>query len=293
MPTLSLGSAAVVVVTKLWKRLIGIIGGSGLGDLDILEQRIVKCVDTPFGKPSDALILGKIKKVHCVLLARHGRRHTIMPTNVNYRANIWALKQEGCTHIIATTACGSLQEEIQPGDIVIIDQFIDRTTKRHQTFYDGSSASPVGVCHIPMADPFCQKTREVLLDVVKKLGIKHHAKGTMVTIEGPRFSSRAESLMFRQWQGDVINMTTVPEVALAKEAGICYASIAMATDYDCWKEHEEAVSVEKVLKIMKENANKALSILLTAIPQVASMNWAENIKSLRVSQEGSVMLPKH
>ncbi|XP_048448871.1 S-methyl-5'-thioadenosine phosphorylase, partial [Rhincodon typus] len=115
-----------------------------------------------------------------------------------------------------------------------------RTTKRHQTFYDGSSASPVGVCHISMADPFCRKSREVLLDVVKKLGIRHHEKGTMVTIEGPRFSSRAESLMFRHWQGDVINMTTVPEVVLAKEAGICYASIAMATDYDCWKEHEEA-----------------------------------------------------
>ncbi|XP_078425586.1 S-methyl-5'-thioadenosine phosphorylase [Cetorhinus maximus] len=272
---------------------IGIIGGSGLGDLDILEEKTEKCVDTPFGKPSDALILGKIKKVHCVLLARHGRGHTIMPTHVNFQANIWALKQEGCTHIIATTACGSLQEEIQPGDIVIIDQFIDRTTKRHQTFYDGSSASPVGVSHIPMADPFCRKTREVLIDVVKKLGIKHHAKGTMVTIEGPRFSSRAESLLFRQWQGDVINMTTVPEVVLAKEASICYASIAMATDYDCWKEHEEAVSVEKVLKVMKENANKALSIILTAIPRIACMDWSEIIKSLRVSQEGSVMLPKH
>ncbi|XP_067839404.1 S-methyl-5'-thioadenosine phosphorylase isoform X2 [Heptranchias perlo] len=272
---------------------IGIIGGSGLGDLDILEEKTEKCVDTPFGKPSDTLILGKIKKINCVLLARHGRGHTIMPMNVNFRANIWALKQEGCTHILATTACGSLQEEIQPGDIVIPDQFIDRTTRRQQTFYDGSPTSPAGVCHISMAEPFCTKTREALIDVVKKLGIRHHAKGTMVTIEGPRFSTRAESLMFRQWGGDVINMTTVPEVVLAKEASICYVSIAMSTDYDCWKEHEEVVCMEKVLKVMKENANKALSIILTAVPQIASMDWSESIMNLRASQEASVMLPKH
>uniref|UniRef100_UPI00398EEAA3 S-methyl-5'-thioadenosine phosphorylase n=1 Tax=Pristiophorus japonicus TaxID=55135 RepID=UPI00398EEAA3 len=272
---------------------IGIIGGSGLSDMDILEEKTEKYVDTPFGKPSDALILGKINKIDCVVLARHGRGSNIMPTNVNFRANIWALKMEGCTHVIATTACGSLQEQIQPGDIVILDQFIDRTTKRHQTYYDGNLTSPIGVCHIPMADPFCRKTREVLIDVVKKLGIRHHAKGTMVTIEGPRFSSRAESLMFRQWHCDVINMTTVPEVVLAKEAAMCYVSIAMATDYDCWKEHEEAVTVEKVLKIMKENANKALTIILTAIPQIACMDWSESIRNLRASQEGAIMLPKH
>ncbi|XP_042572220.1 S-methyl-5'-thioadenosine phosphorylase [Cyprinus carpio] len=221
---------------------IGIIGGSGLDDPDILEGRTERYVVTPFGKPSDALILGKIKNVDCVLLARHGRQHTIMPTNVNYQANIWALKEEGCTHLLVTTACGSLREDIQPGDIVLIDQFIDRTTKRVQTFYDGQPTSHPGVCHIPMAEPFCNRTREVLMEVAQGLGVKCHTRGTMVTIEGPRFSSRAESLMFRQWGADVINMTTVPEVVLAKEAGLCYASIAMATDYDCWKEHEEAVS---------------------------------------------------
>ncbi|XP_036957350.1 S-methyl-5'-thioadenosine phosphorylase isoform X1 [Acanthopagrus latus] len=219
---------------------IGIIGGSGLDDPDILEGRTERYVDTPYGKPSDALILGKIKNVECVLLARHGRQHTIMPSNVNFQANIWALREEGCTHLLATTACGSLREEIQPGDIVIIDQFIDRTTKRAQTLHDGQPTSPPGVCHIPMAEPFCNRTREVLVEVARTLGIKCHVRGTMLTIEGPRFSSRAESLMFRQWGADVINMTTVPEVILAKEAGLCYASIAMATDYDCWKEHEEA-----------------------------------------------------
>ncbi|XP_032873723.1 S-methyl-5'-thioadenosine phosphorylase [Amblyraja radiata] len=272
---------------------IGIIGGSGLGDMDILEEKCEKHVDTPFGKPSDVLVVGKIKNINCVLLARHGRGHSIMPTNVNYQANIWALKNEGCTHIIAATACGSLQEDIQPGDIVIIDQFIDRTTKRHQTFYGGSPTNPVGVCHISMADPFCKRSREVLIDVVKKLGIKHHTKGTMVTIEGPRFSSRAESLMFRQWGGDVINMTTVPEVVLAKEAGISYVSIAMATDYDCWKESGDVVTVEMVLKVMKENANTALKIILAAVAQIASMDWQESIKNLKASQEASVMLPTH
>ncbi|XP_066576441.1 S-methyl-5'-thioadenosine phosphorylase [Amia ocellicauda] len=272
---------------------IGIIGGSGLDDPDILEGRSEKYVDTPYGKPSDALIVGKIKNVDCVLLARHGRQHTIMPTNVNYQANIWALKEEGCTHLVVTTACGSLREEIQPGDIVIIDQFIDRTTKRPQTFYEGSPTSPPGVCHIPMAEPFCNKTREVILEVARNLGVKCHPKGTMLTIEGPRFSSRAESLMFRQWGADVINMTTVPEVVLAKEAGLCYASIAMATDYDCWKEHEEAVCVDNVLKTMKENANKAASILLTVIPQISKMDWSQTMKSMKTVVQSSVMLPKH
>uniref|UniRef100_A0A3Q2Q0C7 S-methyl-5'-thioadenosine phosphorylase n=1 Tax=Fundulus heteroclitus TaxID=8078 RepID=A0A3Q2Q0C7_FUNHE len=238
-------------------------------------------------QPSDALILGKIKNVECVLLARHGRQHTIMPSNVNFRANIWALREEGCTHLVATTACGSLREEIQPGDIVIIDQFIDRTTKRHQTLYDGQPTSPPGVSHIPMAEPFCNKTRELLVEVARSLGVKCHVRGTMLTIEGPRFSSRAESLMFRQWGADVINMTTVPEVVLAKEAGLCYASIAMATDYDCWKEHEEVVCVDNVLKTMKENANKASSILLTAIPQISQMDWTQTTKNLKVSRPQS------
>ncbi|EPQ20233.1 S-methyl-5'-thioadenosine phosphorylase [Myotis brandtii] len=260
---------------------IGIIGGTGLDDPEILEGRTEKYVDTPFGKPSDALILGKIKNVDCVLLARHGRQHTIMPSKVNYQANIWALKEEGCTHVIVTTACGSLREEIQPGDIVIIDQFIDRTTMRPQTFYDGSHSCARGVCHIPMAEPFCPKTREVLTETAKKLGLRYHSKGTMLTIEGPRFSSRAESIMFRTWGADVINMTTVPEVVLAKEAGLCYASIAMATDYDCWKEHEEVVSVDRVLKTLKENANKAKSLLLTTIPQIGSMEWSETLHNLK------------
>ncbi|XP_010724537.2 S-methyl-5'-thioadenosine phosphorylase [Meleagris gallopavo] len=163
-----------------------------------------------------------------------------------------------------------------------------RTNKRHCTLYDGQSCSLSGVCHIPMSEPFCTKTREVLIETAKKLGLQCHSKGTMITIEGPRFNSRAESLMFRSWGADVINMTTVPEVILAKEAGMSYASIAMATDYDCWKEHEEAVSVDKVLKTLKENANKATSILLSAIPQIGSMEWTDTLHTLKVSTWRSV-----
>lgn len=158
-----------------------------------------------------------------------------MPSHVNYRANIWALKEEGCTHIIVTTACGSLKEEIAPGDLVFLDQFIDRTYKRESTFYDSMPDSPAGICHMQMDEPFCKHTRDVFIRAARKLQLRYHEKGTAVTIEGPRFSSKAESNMFRSWGGDVVNMTTVPEVCLAKELGICYGSIALPTDYDCWK----------------------------------------------------------
>ena len=159
-----------------------------------------------------------------------------MPSLVNYRANIEALRQQGCTHIVATTACGSLREHIHPGEIVILDQFIDRTHRRDQTFYDGKDGSPSGICHLQMDKPFCEHTRSVLIETAKKLGMTCHERSTTVTIEGPRFSSKAESMMFRGWGCDVVNMTTVPEVCLAKEAGICYASIGLPTDYDSWKD---------------------------------------------------------
>ena len=161
---------------------------------------------------------------------------------VNYRANIWALKQEGCTHIIVTTACGSLREHIHPGDIVILDQFIDRTFKREPSFYDGNPTSPNGICHLQMDRPFCEKTQQILIRAAKYLELNVHEKGVAVTIEGPRFSTKAESLMFRSWGGDVVNMTTVPEACLAKEVGLCYASIALPTDYDSWRDEGEPVS---------------------------------------------------
>jgi len=271
---------------------IGLICGSGLDNPDILEQREEKFVKTPFGAPSDALVIGRIQGVDCVILSRHGRDHTIMPSNVNYRANVWALQQEGCTHLLVTSACGSLQEEIKPGELVILDQFIDRTVKREMTFYDGSTGSPPGVCHIPMHTPFCSKTRKILMEVAKDLGFPCHAKGTCVTIEGPRFSSRAESNMFRAWGAHLVNMTLVPEVVLANEAGLCYAAIGMATDYDCWKEHEESVSVDAVLATFAANAKKVTQLIVQTIPRLASTDFSEDIKNRRDVLKTSIMLPK-
>lgn len=167
-----------------------------------------------------------------------------MPSNVNYRANLWALREEGCSHVVVTTACGSLQEEVHPGDCVILDQFIDRTTKRISTFYDGLLGSPKGVCHIPMDTPFCERTREIIIQAATVLGSFNsvHRRGTVLTIEGPRFSSQAESNLWRQFGAHVVNMTTVPEVCLARELALCYAAIALPTDYDSWHQSQESVS---------------------------------------------------
>ncbi|XP_071953170.1 S-methyl-5'-thioadenosine phosphorylase-like [Antedon mediterranea] len=274
---------------------IGIIGGTGLDNPELILERKEHYVDTPFGKPSDALIHGKIKDVNCVLLPRHGRDHTIMPSNVNYRANIHALVAAGCTHILASTACGSLQQNIVPGQFLILDQFIDRTTKRIQTFYDGEASSPEGVCHTPMHSPFCEDTRQILIKAAEKAGIECHKRGTALTIEGPRFSSRAESILFHKWGADVINMTTVPEVVLAKEKGICYASFAMATDYDSWRDDDKAehVNVEVVMSIIKENGEKAKKLLLEAIPMIAKQDWTQVIAETKAVAAGSVMgIPK-
>lgn len=270
---------------------IGIIGGSGLDDSQILESRSERVVATHFGNPSDVLIEGKIAGVDCVLLARHGRNHSIMPSNVNYRANIWALKTLGCTHVIVSTATGSLKESIQPGDIIIPDNFIDRTTKRAQTFYDGNDML-VGVCHVPMEPAFCNRTRDVLIEAAKELALAGvHNSGTVVTIEGPRFSSKAESNLFRQWGADLVNMTLVLEVVLAKEAGLCYAAIAMATDYDCWRDCGENVNVADVLTTFKKNVTKVTQLITAAIPKIAEIDWTETIDELTKTVNGSIMLP--
>ncbi|MBI2144107.1 S-methyl-5'-thioadenosine phosphorylase [Candidatus Woesearchaeota archaeon] len=242
---------------------IGIIGGSGLDDPGILENAKEIEADTPFGKPSSPLAVGKLAGVDVVILARHGKKHSIMPTNVPFQANIHALKEQGCTHIVATTACGSLRENIKPGDLVFVDQFIDRTTKRKSTFYGKDR-----VCHISMAEPFCGKLRELLSETAKELMLSHHDKGTLITIEGPRFSTRAESHLFRSWGADVINMSSVPEVVLAREAGICYAAVAMNTDYDCWRKSEEAVTWEMVANTMKMNADSVKKLLFAVIPRI-------------------------
>lgn len=242
---------------------IGIIGGSGVDDPKIMKDAKKQKVNTPYGAISDLAIVGTVKGVDVVVIPRHGDSHRIYPTNINFRANIWAMKELGVTHIIAPTACGSLREEIKPGHLVFIDQFIDRTTKRHQTFYEG-----VEVCHISMAEPFCKKIRGILIDGAKSLKIPYHKKGTMITIEGPRFSTKAESNLFRTWGADTINMTTVPEAVLAREAGICYQPIAMSTDYDCWHESQEKVTVDMLLETMHKNAGNVKKVMIDAISKI-------------------------
>ena len=244
------------------KTMIGIIGGSGLDDPKILLSPKEKEIKTPFGNPSSKLIVGEIKGKKVIVLARHGKEHNIPPSLVPYRANIWALKSEGCTHILATTACGSLQEQMKPGELVFIDQFIDFTKQRKYTFFEDK------VVHTPMAEPFNLGLRKLLIDAAMKLKLTHHPSGTIVTIEGPRFSTKAESLMFRNWGADLINMSTVPEVVLANELGIPYQSIAMVTDCDCWKEGEKSVTFDLILERMRDNSEKVKKLLLSTIQRL-------------------------
>lgn len=245
---------------------IGIIGGSGLDNPDILKDAKDKVVTTIYGAPSSPLKCGTIFGVEVVMIARHGREHTIVPSTVNYRANISALKAEGCTHILATTAVGSLKEEIGRGDLIIIDQFIDFTKQRKMTFFEKFEAG--NPKHAPMAEPFNEDLRKILIAEAQKAGFRFHEKGTVITIEGPRFSTRAESNMFRSWGADIINMSIATEAVLANEAEIPYAAIAMSTDYDCWKIDEEPVSWEAVSEIFAQNVDKVTNLLKAAIPNI-------------------------
>ena len=245
---------------------IGIIGGSGLDNPDLLQDAEDSERDTPYGKPSAPLKTGHIHGVAVTLLARHGRQHTLPPTQVNFRANIRALKDAGCTHILATTACGSLREDIRRGDLVILDQFIDFTRHRITTFYE--AFAPHQTIHTPMAEPFDPGLRRILTEACGELKLAHHARGTVITIEGPRFSTRAESRMFRLWGADVINMSIAPEAMLANEIGLPYAAVAMSTDYDCWKEDEEPVTWKQVLEIFSSNVAKVTTLLTHVVQRV-------------------------
>src|SRR3989344_1299608 len=241
---------------------IGIIGGSGLDNPELLQDFKEMEVDTKYGKPSDKLTVGKLGNAEVVILPRHGKGHKITPTGVNYRANIQALKDQNVDYILATTACGSLREEIGRGDFVILDQFIDFTKHRQITFHDDFND---GIKHAPMASPFDEKLRKILIEISKQLGFKTHEKGTVITIEGPRFSTRAESHMFRSWGADVINMSIAPECILANELSIPYAAIAMVTDYDSFLDDLPPVTWEEVLKVFNENAENVKRLLIEAI----------------------------
>lgn len=241
---------------------IGIIGGSGLDDPRLLTDFEEREITTPFGAPAAPLVSGLLNGVPVVILARHGRDHGLNPTAVPYRANLWALKEAGCTHILATTACGSLREEIQPGDLVLADQFIDNTRHRTLTIHQDR------VVHTPMAEPFCFNLRQLLTQTAKELNFNCHGQGTVITIEGQRFSTRAESKMFRAWGADIINMSTVPEVIIARELGLCYQVIAMSTDYDSWRAGDEPVTWEMIKARMADNADKVKQLITEVVPKI-------------------------
>jgi len=235
---------------------IGVLGGSGLYDMDGLTDVTEKTLSTPFGAPSDAFVCGTMGSVEMVFLPRHGRGHKRTPSDINYRANIWGLKALGVTHVIAISAVGSMREEIAPGDFVLIDQFIDRTRHREDTFFgDGL------VAHVMFADPICESVRQALLKATGATDAKVHDGGTYVCMEGPAFSTRAESNLYRSWGVDVIGMTNLTEAKLAREAEMCFATVAMATDYDCWHTGHDDVTVEAVVAVMKSNVNRAKQVV--------------------------------
>ncbi|KAG7200042.1 hypothetical protein KM043_000493 [Ampulex compressa] len=268
------------------KTKIGIIGGSGLDDprhqlLDRCSQVQREDARNDFGLPSSDLYEGSLAGVEIVVLSRHGTGHRTYPSAVNYRANIEALRIAGCTHVLASTACGSLTETINRGWLVVPDGFLDRTICRKGTFFDGTSSHYAGVCHVPMEPAFHPRTSEVLFQAAKKHGNEVIKGGTVVTIEGPRFSSKAESNAMRTWGGHLVNMTTCPEVCLAKEAGLLYAAVAMATDYDCWRDREGNVHAADVLAVFKQNAGKVRDVLVTAVKMIADENWDNDIEELQ------------
>ena len=241
---------------------VGLLGGSGLYDLE-LARRDEKVVETPFGAPSDAYVLGELAGVPVAFLARHGRGHRIGPSDINYRANIWGFKSLGCDMLLSASAVGSLKEELAPAHVCIPSQLIDRTRHRRETFFTGGI-----VAHVSLADPFCPAGSSVLARACRGAGAAVQEGGIYVGMEGPAFSTRAESELYRSWGADVIGMTNSTETKLAREAEICYASMALVTDYDCWREATEAVSVDAILAVLRGNAEMAGRALVGAVGAV-------------------------
>jgi len=235
---------------------IGVIGGSGLYDIPGMEDVEEREMNTPFGAPSDYLIFGKLKGQEMVFLPRHGRHHTSSPTQVNYRANVYAMKQSGVRWLLSVSAVGSLREEIKPGHMVIPDQFIDRTRERPGTYFEDGI-----VAHVSLADPTCHAFSDCLEKSMEGVGTEVHRGKTYLCMEGPQFSTRAESKLYRSWDADIIGMTNFTEARLAREAELCYASLSLSTDYDCWHETEEDVAADKVLETMKGNVEKAKQVI--------------------------------
>jgi 5'-methylthioadenosine phosphorylase len=248
--------------------VLGVIGGSGVYEVGSLEDARELRIDTPFGPPSDVVVRGRLGATELLFLSRHGRGHVHAPHLVNYRANVCALKRLGATHLVSLSAVGSMREHIAPGDVVLVDQYIDLTRRRSATFFDEGV-----VAHVSVADPVCPLLANAAADAAQRAGAKVHEGGTYVCIDGPQFSTRAESHLYRSWNVAVIGMTAMPEAKLAREAELPYATVAFATDYDSWHQTEAAVSVEAVLSVLRQNADLArriVALLAAALPDPAA-----------------------
>lgn len=268
---------------------LGIIGGSGLEKSNLLENLEEIDIGTPYGRPSSTIKKFLLNNTEIFMLSRHGHNHEITPTNVNNRANIHALKQLGCNYIIATTAVGSLREQIKPGDFVIANQFIDFTKSRNTTFFENFKE---GIKHTSMAEPFSETLRQYLIESCEELNLRHHKIGSILTIEGPRFSTRAESYIFRKF-AHVINMSTAPEAILANEAEIPYAVIAMSTDYDCWKKTEQPVTWEEIERVMKQNSGNVKKVLIKVIEKLSNQTlFSKDLQYIKNSIKSINNFPK-
>jgi 5'-methylthioadenosine phosphorylase len=245
--------------------VIGIIGGSGVYDVDGLEDKRWVSVDTPFGPPSDQLLRGTLHGQPLVFLPRHGRGHKLSPSELNFRANIYALKAAGVTEVLSLSACGSLREDLPPGTFVLVDQFIDRTFARQKSFFGHGL-----VAHVSMAHPVCGRLADALEAATAELGVRPHRGGTYLVMEGPQFSTLAESKLYRSWGCDVIGMTNMPEAKLAREAELCYATVAMVTDFDCWHPDHDAVTVEQLVSTLHDNAARARALVKAVVPRLAT-----------------------
>jgi len=242
------------------ERIVGVIGGTGLYEMEGIEGLEEVRVETPFGDPSDAVLRGSLGDVTVLFLPRHGRGHRFTPTHVPYRANVYALKLLGAEWVISVSAVGSLRRDIHPGDAIVVDQFIDRTRLRCNTFFEDGI-----VGHVEFADPVCPALAAHLIEAARSAGVKVHEKGTYCCMEGPAFSTRAESNLYRQWGADLIGMTNIPEAKLAREAELCYATIALATDYDCWYPDHGDVTIEEIISTLRSNVVKAKKIIAEAV----------------------------
>jgi len=261
---------------------IGIIGGSGLYEMEGLTGKKEVRISTPFGPPSDRFVTGRLEGRNVAFLARHGRGHRILPTEINFRANIWGMKKLGVQRIISVSAVGSMKESIAPGQIVVPDQFFDHTKRRVSTFFGGGV-----VAHVAFADPVCAEMRSVLCRSGRNTGAVIHDGGVYFCIEGPQFSTRGESMIYRKWGVDVIGMTNVTEAKLAREAEICYATLALVTDYDCWHESMESVTVEAVIETLKKNVVLSQKIIRAAIPDISPLRRCPCASALK----NAVMTP--